>query len=82
MREADLAKHLSNDRDQEAGKAPRDELEEQMRILAAEKKRKPLEYGSGDDFQLKQALNHLQGVPVQLAKAESKLVKLDPPPKK
>jgi carboxyl-terminal processing protease len=53
-----------------------------MRILAAEKKRKPLEYGSGEDFQLKQALNHLQGVPVQLAKAESKLVKLDPPPKK
>ncbi len=82
MREADLAKHLSNDREQEAGKAQRDELEEQMRILAAEKKRKPLEYGSGDDFQLKQALNHLQGVPVQLAKSESKLVKLDPPPKK
>ncbi len=82
MREADLAKHLSNDREQEAGKAQRDELEEQMRILAAEKKRKPLEYGSGDDFQLKQALNHLQGIPVQLAKADSKLVKLDPPPKK
>jgi len=82
MREADLAKHLSNDREQEAGKGQRDELEEQMRILAAEKKRKPLEYGSGDDFQLKQALNYLQGVPVQMAKAESKLVKLDPPAKK
>jgi len=82
MREADLAKHLTNDREQEAGKAQRDELEEQMRILAVEKKRKPLEYGSGDDFQLKQALNHLQGVPVQMAKSESKLVKLDPPPKK
>ncbi len=82
MREADLAKHLSNDREQEAGKSQRDELEEQMRILAAEKKRKPLEYGSGEDFQLKQALNHLQGQPVQLAKGESKLVKLDPPPKK
>ncbi|MGW8389802.1 S41 family peptidase [Pseudoduganella sp. HUAS MS19] len=82
MREADLAKHLSNDREQEAAKGERDELEEQIRILAAEKKRKPLEYGSGDDFQLKQALNHLQGMPVQLAKAESKLVKLDPPPKK
>ena len=82
MREADLAKHLTNDREQEAGKAQRDELEEQMRILAAEKKRKPLEYGSGEDFQLKQALNHLQGIPVQMAKAESKLVKLDPPPKK
>ncbi|XLZ68517.1 S41 family peptidase [Massilia sp. SR12] len=82
MREADLAKHLSNDREQEGGKSQRDELEEQMRVLAAEKKRKPLEYGSGEDFQLKQALNHLQGTPVQLAKGESKLVKLDPPPKK
>ncbi|KQZ26032.1 S41 family peptidase [Duganella sp. Root1480D1] len=82
MREADLAKHLTNDREQEVAKAQRDELEEQMRILAVEKKRKPLEYGSGDDFQLKQALNHLQGVPVQLARADSKLVKLDPPPKK
>ncbi|WP_028103281.1 S41 family peptidase [Pseudoduganella violaceinigra] len=82
MREADLAKHLVNDREQEAGKVQRDELEEQMRVLAAEKKRKPLEYGSGDDFQLKQALNHLQGIPVQIAKSESKLVKLDPPPKK
>lgn len=82
MREADLAKHLSNDREQEASKGQRDELEEQMRILAAEKKRKPLEYGSGEDFQLKQALNYLQGAPVQMAKAEAKLVKLDPPPKK
>jgi carboxyl-terminal processing protease len=82
MREADLAKHLTNDREQEASKGQRDELEEQMRILAAEKKRKPLEYGSGDDFQLKQALNHLQGMPVQMAKAESKLVRLDPPAKK
>ncbi len=82
MREADLAKHLSNDREQEASKGQRDELEEQMRILAAEKKRKPLEYGSGDDFQLKQALNHLQGMPVQMAKSESKLVRLDPPRKK
>jgi len=82
MREADLAKHLTNDREQEAAKGQRDELEEQMRILASEKKRKPLEYGSNDDFQLKQALNHLQGMPVQMAKSESKLVKLDPPPKK
>ena len=82
MREADLAKHLSNDREQEAAKGQRDELEEQARILAVEKKRKPLEYGSSEDFQLKQALNHLQGLPVQMARSESKLVKLDPPPHK
>ncbi|QGZ40543.1 carboxyl-terminal processing protease [Pseudoduganella flava] len=71
MREADLEKHLSNDREAEASKEKRDELEEQMRILALEKQRKPLEYGSADDFQLAQALNHLKGLPVQKAKAAS-----------
>ena len=52
-----------------------DELEEQKRLAALEKKRKPLEYGSKEDFQLAQALNHLKGQPVQLsktAKVESK----------
>ncbi|MES2262985.1 MAG: S41 family peptidase [Pseudomonadota bacterium] len=78
-READLVKHLSNDREQEAGKSKRDEAEEQLRVLAVERKRKPLEYGSGDDFQLRQALNHLKGLPVQLAKQESKLVQADTP---
>ena len=67
-READLAKHLSNDRDQEAGKARRDDAEDQLRIAALERKRKPLEYGSADDFQLRQALNHLKGQPLQLSK--------------
>ncbi|MYN10121.1 S41 family peptidase [Pseudoduganella aquatica] len=79
MREADLVKHLSNDREQEAAKTKRDEAEEQLRILAAERKRKPLEYGSGEDFQLQQALNHLKGLPVQLAKQESKLVQVVDP---
>jgi len=74
MREADLTKHLTNDREQEAKQKPRDELEEQIRIIAQEKKRKPLEYGGNEDFQLKQALNHLQGLPVHLAKEETKLV--------
>jgi carboxyl-terminal processing protease len=76
-READLDKHLSNDRDQEIAKTKRDELEEQLRIVALEKKRKPLEYGSGEDFQLAQALNHLKGLPVQLAKPETKVVQTD-----
>jgi carboxyl-terminal processing protease len=69
-READLDKHLSNDRDQEVAKSRRDEMEEQMRIMAIERKRKPLEYGSADDFQLMQALNHLKGLPLQLSKGE------------
>ena len=71
MREADLEKHLSNDREKEAS-AANDELEEQMRIMAAERTRKPLEYGSSDDFQLRQALNHLKGLPVQLSKTPPK----------
>ena len=73
-READLAKHLSNDRDQESTGGKRDELEEQLRMLALEKQRKPLEYGSSDDFQLAQALNRLKGLPVQLAKPETTVV--------
>jgi carboxyl-terminal processing protease len=81
MREADLEKHLSNDREAEAAKDKRDELEEQMRILALEKKRKPLEYGTVDDFQLHQALNHLKGLPVQLAKPDSQIVQAGVPVK-
>ena len=85
MREADLEKHLSNDRDKESARDQRDEVEEQMRILAAERKRKPLEYGSADDFQLSQALNHLKGLPVQLARLtrpDAAIAKADPALKK
>jgi carboxyl-terminal processing protease len=67
-READLARHLSNDRDAEDAKARRDEVEDDMRIIAMERRRKPLEYGSADDFQLRQALNHLKGLPLQLSR--------------
>lgn len=77
LRESDLQKHLSNDTDKDADKGASivDELEEAQRLAALEKKRKPLEFGSSDDFQLAQALNHLKGKPVQLsksAKVESK----------
>ena len=68
-READLTKHLSNDREKEVAKGTSDEVEAQMRLVAAERNRKPLEYGSADDFQLRQAVNHLKGLPVQLSKA-------------
>jgi carboxyl-terminal processing protease len=69
MREADLQRHLSNDREsaQEASTS-KDDIEEQMRILARERRRKPLEFGSDADFQLAQALRHLQGLPLQLAR--------------
>ncbi len=73
LREADLQKHLSNDKDkkaEESAKDKRDEVEEEMRLLELEKKRKRLEYGSKDDFQLTQALNHLKKLPVQISKAK------------
>ncbi len=70
LRESDLQKHLSNDKDKEAEKsAVVDELEEAQRLAALEKKRKPLEFGSKEDFQLAQALNHLKGLPVKLSKS-------------
>jgi carboxyl-terminal processing protease len=71
LREADLTKHLSNDKDKEAEVRNKvDELEEEQRLAALDKKRKPLEFGGKDDFQLAQALNHLKGLPVQVAKAK------------
>ncbi|GGC88214.1 S41 family peptidase [Undibacterium terreum] len=74
-READLQKHLTNDKEAEVGKGKVvDELEEEQRLVALAKKAKPLEYGSKDDYQLAQALNHLKGLPVKttLAKVEDK----------
>jgi carboxyl-terminal processing protease len=69
MREADLEHHLANDRGAQPAVAARDDaVEDQARIIAAERLRKPLEYGSRDDFQLAQALKHLKGQPLQLAK--------------
>ena len=79
LREADLTKHLSNDKDKEAEVRNKiDELEEEQRLAALDKKRKPLEFGSKDDFQLAQALNHLKGLPVQVAKTKVVESKKDP----
>jgi len=72
MREADLQKHLSNDKSKAEEAAARvDQAEEEQRLTAAERKRKPVEFGGKDDFQLNQAINHLKGAPVQMAKAKS-----------
>lgn len=73
LREADLQKHLTNDTVKQTDTTAsdnRDPLEEEQRLVALEKKRKPLEYGSKDDFQLIQATNYLKGLPVQIAKAK------------
>ena len=76
LREADLEKHLSNDKDKsEAQKAK--EAADKEKAAAAKpaappadpKNDKPVELGGPDDFQLKQAMNHLKGQPV-IAKAD------------
>ena len=73
VREADLEKHLSDGSGKEvdpAIKARRDKMEDEQRALAASISRKPLDFGSADDFQLAQALNHLKGLPVKLSSTE------------
>lgn len=72
LREADLQNHLINDlvKQPEVVDPNRDALEEEQRLIALEKKRKPLEYGGPEDFQLAQAINHLKGLPVQVAKVK------------
>jgi len=77
LRESDLQKHLDNDTDSNAGKAKRDEVEDEKHALEIEKTLKPLEYGSTTDFQLAQALNFLKGLPVQVAKADKGDAKSD-----
>ncbi len=71
VREADLEKHLSDGSGKAvdpALKARRDLMQDEQRALAAARSRKPLDFGSADDFQLAQALNHLKGLPVTLSK--------------
>ena len=67
MREADLERHLSG----EAEEATRqDDIEAQMALLDTLRQRKPLAYGSDDDFQLAQAVRHLKGEPMRLSKRQ------------
>jgi len=68
LREADLDKHLMND--QNEATTPKEKRDAASSEQSSDpKNEKPLELGSADDFQLKQALNHLKGLPV-LAKVE------------
>ena len=75
MREADLGRHLSNDRNEASEATPPaakpDGAEAPVIPAIPRPKPKPLEPGeivSKDDFQVNQAINHLKGKPV-IAKA-------------
>ena len=66
VREADLQRHLTN------GKDSADEVKSSAATQAELDRlrdRKPIEFGSTDDYQLQQALNYLKGLPVILAKS-------------
>lgn len=72
LHESDLTKHLSNDKDKDANIAKPMVVNpaEEQRVADIEKKRKPLEFGSADDFQLAQALNQLKGLPVKVSQVK------------
>jgi len=62
LREADLERHLSNDRDK--GADTKSGTRVKPAATAPGEQPKPLEMGSKEDFQLAQALNFLKGAPV------------------
>jgi len=72
VREADLARHLEEKRDGAAGAATgRDgaaptDTQAEPRAESAPPRR--YEFGSPEDFQLQQAMNHLKGLPVETTK--------------
>ena len=65
LREVDLNRHLSNDKSQEGRRTAPTPTDASQ----PPKDRKPIEFGSADDYQLKQAMNFLKGQPVVIAKA-------------
>ena len=72
VREADLVKHLGNDNEKDTPAAPAEKPKPEANDKprpSTEEDRKPIELGGADDFQLKQAMNHLKGLPV-MAKAD------------
>ncbi len=84
-READLTKHLTNGKDDDKAAAEAEKAAEKQREAEREKARLRLEeenrknpggrmlpeFGSEKDFQLRQALNHLQGQPVLVSKTQT-----------
>ena len=73
-READLLKHLENGAEDKEAQRQREQAREQaQKRLEEQTKLNPNqrllpEFGSDEDFQLQQALNHLKGKPVQVSK--------------
>jgi carboxyl-terminal processing protease len=77
VREADLARHLET-KDTPAA-ADKDAASGESRVNGQAQRR--YEFGSADDFQLKQALNHLKGLPVVTAKKPEAVATSAPAPR-
>ena len=60
VREADLSKHLDSNKEPEKNREKDDRSNNSARTL-----KDPIEFGSEGDFQLKQAINLLRGLPVK-----------------
>lgn len=77
MREADLDKHLNSGQGPEVKDVAREKAREEARKkleaeaakAGAQPLKRPAEFGSAEDFQLAQALNHLKGKPVLVSKS-------------
>ena len=95
-REVDYSNHLANTQDPNEKKEQEQREKDRMLQLqqleeendkktpeqrAKDRDRKPIEFGSADDFMLQQALNKLEGKQVQLSKSivERKLAESKPP---
>jgi len=80
MRESDLRRHLSNPKEPEEADPVQEKVLERAverggvkgteKVIANPAERKPIEFGSTEDFQLQQALNLLRGQPVQTLKKD------------
>ena len=78
LREADLAHHLSNERGHDTVLESRASSEQEFAQYLAHRKRKPIDYGSKDDFQLVQAIRHLKGESVALSASATRTAALQP----
>lgn len=82
QREADLDHHLTNAQgeDPSAKRTPEQRAADMKRLEDLLAKRKPVEFGGTDDWQLQQALNQLHGRPVELAKPKGETTAARTPP--
>jgi carboxyl-terminal processing protease len=76
-READLEKHLNSGQGEEVKDPTREKAREEALKRLEEESKKPVadrktpEFGSAEDFQLQQALNHLKRQPVKISKTQT-----------